>query len=86
MTGFTPVATLDDLNTLDEEEIIAGYCDYQKGDPEPGPNRGRAYWHGWMNAARDHGERPSTPEARRLVREVLRARRSATNDRRAPDA
>ena len=72
---FTPVMTLDDLDTLDEAEIIEGYRDYRKGDPEPGPNRGRAYWHGWMNAARDHGERPATAEARILVREYLRRKR-----------
>jgi hypothetical protein len=72
------VTTLDDLNSLDEDEVIAGYRDYQKGDPEPGANRGRAYWHGWMNAARDHGERPATIAARQLAHEYLKARRSGS--------
>jgi hypothetical protein len=68
---FSPVATPADLNTLSDAEIIEGYMDYQSGDPEPGANRGRTYWHGWMNAARDHHERPHTPEAMQLVHEVV---------------
>ncbi len=77
-TAFVPVASLDDLASLSHEEVVAGYLDWRRGDPEPGPNRGRAYWHGWMNAARDHHERPDTPEAARLAREIVSTwRRSA---------
>lgn len=68
---FQPVSTLADLDSLDEGEIVAGYLDWRAGDPEPGPNRGRAYWHGWMNAARDHRERPHTEADGRLVREYV---------------
>jgi hypothetical protein len=68
MTAFDPVTTLADLDALDGEEIRAGYLDWRSGDPEPGSNRGRAYWHGWMNAARDNGEAPDTIEAKLLVR------------------
>jgi hypothetical protein len=50
---FEPVTTVDDLATLDPLEIIAGYFGYRRGDPEPGLDRSRAYWHGWRNAARD---------------------------------
>lgn len=70
-TGYRPVAKLADLESLDQEEIVSGYCEWRTGDPEPGPNRGRAYWHGWMNAARDHGERPDIMEARQLAGEVV---------------
>lgn len=69
--AFQPVATLADLNSLDLDEIVAGYMDWRQGDPEPGPNRGRAYWHGWMNRARDHGDSPDTPEAAQLAHEVV---------------
>jgi len=55
---FEPVATKADLETLDHAEIVAGYCEWNRDDPEPGPNRGRAYWHGWRNAAADHGQIP----------------------------
>lgn len=43
MTTFEPVLTLDDLDSLDDAEIVEGYCDWRPGDPEPGLNRGRAY-------------------------------------------
>lgn len=50
-----PVSTLEDLDTLDDAEIIEGYHDGFAGEPEPGGNRSRAYWHGWRNGARDKG-------------------------------
>lgn len=67
---FQPVATKADLDSLDGEEIVAGYTEFTKGDPEPGPNRGRAYWHGYMNAKRDHHEAPMTAEAMNLAHEL----------------
>jgi hypothetical protein len=76
MTTFAPVASLADLNTLSEAEILEGYLDWQPSDPEPGANRGRAYWHGWMNAARDHYEHQNTPESTRLAHAYLEDRRA----------
>lgn len=76
---FLPVSTLDDLDALDGDEIVAGYLDWKAGDPEPGPNHGRAYWHGWMNRARDHGAK-ATDASWHLVHAWLareRARRVA---------
>ncbi len=52
-TNFEPVRTLEDLDSLDLDEIVAGYRSYEAGDPEPGPNRGRAFWHGWRNGRED---------------------------------
>jgi hypothetical protein len=71
MADFEPVASVADLDTLDEDEILAGYREYRVGDPEPGPNRGRAYWHGWRNAARDRSQLPSDDASRRLAHEYL---------------
>lgn len=68
--NFRPVETLADLATLDQDEILAGYLEYQNGDPEPGPNRGRAYWHGWRNAAADHGQIEFDGAMRKLAREM----------------
>lgn len=68
---FEPVSTLADLDTLDDDEIVAGYNDWRPGDPEPGENRGRAYWHGWMNAARDRNAAPWTWEGAELARAWL---------------
>jgi hypothetical protein len=74
--AFPPVATKADLDTLDSDDILAGYLSFTRDDPEPGANRGRAFWHGWMNAARDHGARPMTPESRQLAGEMLAFYRS----------
>ena len=59
MSNFKLVRTLDDLATLNEDEIIEGYLSSGRGDPEPGKNRGRAFWHGWRNRMIDLGELPS---------------------------
>lgn len=67
---FAPVATKVDLETLDLDEIVAGYRDYRRGDPEPGLNRGRAYWHGWCNRARDDYAMPQTAASAQLAHEL----------------
>jgi hypothetical protein len=68
--NFEPVRTLADLESLDADEILAGYLDAKRGDPEPGPNRGRAYWHGWRNRMMDLGELPHDDASRQLAREL----------------
>ena len=70
-TAFHPVSSIADLKTLNHRDIIEGYLSFERGDSEPGDNRGRAFWHGWMNAARDYGERHMTPEARQLANEII---------------
>lgn len=55
MSEFKPVLTSADLMTLDSAEIVEGYMDGRDGDPEPGNNRGRSYWHGWRNGMVDSG-------------------------------
>ncbi len=68
--NFEPVRTLADLDTLDHAAIVEGYMSASRGDPEPGPNRGRAYWHGWRNAMIDMGAIEIDDAARALVHEV----------------
>jgi len=55
MTSHEPVRTMADLLTLDGAEIAEGYRDGANGEPEPGGNRSRAYWHGWRNGMTDSG-------------------------------
>lgn len=71
-TNFQPVATAADLATLDVDEVCAGYLEYRIGDPEPGLNRGRAYWHGWRNAARDRGQIEGDVAMAQLAHEIWR--------------
>lgn len=70
MATFAPVRTKADLDTLDHDEIVAGYTEARRGDPEPGPNRGRAYWHGWRVAMMDMGEIEIDADHRHLVHEI----------------
>jgi hypothetical protein len=65
--NFEPVATLEDLDSLDEQDIIAGYRSAARGDPEPGANRGRAFWHGWRCGMFDLGELKPDVTHRNLV-------------------
>lgn len=82
--NFEPVRTVADLETLDGDEIFAGYTEWKPGDPEPGPNRGRSYWHGWRNAAIDHRELEGDDASAQLAHEVVQSgylRRSARRGR-----
>ncbi len=54
--NFEPVRTKVDLDSLNADDILEGYLTTKRGDPEPGPNRGRAFWHGWRNRMIDLGE------------------------------
>jgi hypothetical protein len=72
------VATLDELLALDEAELLEGYWDGFKGEPEPGDNRSLAYWHGWRNGASDKGFRKPDAEQLKLAHLYLAsARKSA---------
>lgn len=72
---FAPVRTKADLDSLKFDDILDGYTSSNRGDPEPGENRGRAFWHGWRNRMMDLGQIKHDDAARQLVREVLVAER-----------
>lgn len=79
MSGFDPVSTLADLKTLDHQEIMEGYLSAERGDPEPGPNRGRAFWHGWRSRMMDLGQLPPDDASRQLVREYVASLRAPSD-------
>lgn len=71
--SFAPVRTAADLDTLSHDEIVEGFMGglrAEKDDPEPGLNRGRAYWHGWRVAMMDRGRIEIDADHRHLVHEV----------------
>lgn len=73
MTHFAPVTTLADLETLDPADMVEGYASAERGDPEPGANRGRAFWHGWRCRMMDYGIIKADDGHRQLAREVVAA-------------
>lgn len=75
MSDFEPVRPLADLDSLDDDQIVAGYREWTPDAPEPGPNRGRAYWHGWRNASIDHHTIPTDDASWQLVREYRLSQR-----------
>ena len=76
MNEFTPVTTLADLDTLDDDEILEGYRDGRSGEPKPGNNRSRSYWHGWRNGAADGGHKPKDDAQAELARVYLERMRA----------
>lgn len=79
--NFAPVSTLADLDALDHDQVVEGYRSAERGDPEPGPNRGRAYWHGWRCRMMDLGGMPIDQAAMDLARAVVADRRRQEGDR-----
>lgn len=71
MANFASFASVEELDSLDEAEMIEGHLSAQRGDPEPGPNRGKAFWHGWRTRMMDLGEIDGGEVHRKLVREWL---------------
>jgi hypothetical protein len=78
--SFEPVCTLADLDSLDSPEIQEGYFSAERGDPEPGPNRGRAFWHGWRCRMMDLHEIPIDADHRKLVKEYVQRLRTEKPD------
>ena len=69
----TPIRTVAELEILDDEDILAGYLDGFAGEPEPGDNRPKGYWHGWRNG---HSDRTHTVDDAQhaLAHEIVRGR------------
>lgn len=71
MSEFVPVTTIEDLDSLDALEVLDGYRDGFHGEPEPGNNRSRSFWHGWRNGAVDGGHREIDAAQAALARLVV---------------
>ncbi len=72
MSDRTAVETLAELDTLDDAEIQEGYRDGRSGEPEPGDNRSKSYWHGWRNGMMDSHRMKPDAASMRLVAEYVR--------------
>jgi hypothetical protein len=65
MIAPEPVTTFAELDCLDQDDIDEGYWEGRQNAPEPGHNRGKAYWHGWRNGMVDGGH--AQPDAAMLL-------------------
>jgi hypothetical protein len=75
--SFEPVRTKADLDTLDDDEILEGYLDGLRGEPLPGDNRSRAYWHGFRCALFDRGRLTIDEPHRALAHEYVEAQKKS---------
>jgi len=57
MAEFDRIVTLRDLANQDPAEMLSGYRAGLNGDPEPGSDKSRGFWHGWLNGMVDSGRR-----------------------------
>lgn len=72
--GRRPVTTLEEMDSLNSDEVIEGYFDAFRGeasDPEPGDNRSLSYWHGWRNGRTDAGFAGADEAQRELARRAI---------------
>lgn len=72
MSEREPVTTLEDLESLERDEVMEGYRDGIAGEPAPGGNRSRSYWHGWRNGMVDGGHMPKDAAQAALAKAYLR--------------
>lgn len=80
MSEFSPVETVKDLDSLDDDEILEGYRAGLRGAPEPGSSKSRSYWHGWRNGSSDGGHREHDDSQSKLAAELYGpARRMSMN-------
>ena len=71
MSEFKPVETVADLNHLDEAEMVSGYWSGYAGDPEPGSDKSRSFWHGWRNGRVDGKHQQKDASQAKLAREYV---------------
>lgn len=72
MNERAPVTTVDELLTLNDAEIVEGYNDGYRGEPEPGGNRSKSYWHGWRNGRVDGKHDPKDAAMALLAHQIVR--------------
>jgi hypothetical protein len=77
VSEFRKVSTTADLANLDGDEILAGYLAGYKGEPEPGSDKSRSFWHGWRNGMADAGRVKIDAEQRALVAAIIRRQRAS---------
>lgn len=67
---FKVITTVDALNALDQDQIVAGYRAGLRNEPDY-TQRDQGYWHGYMNGQVDTRRMPISPEQQALAREVV---------------
>lgn len=76
MSEFKPVSTRQDLLNLDTNDIVDGYWHGFYGNPEPGSDKSRSFWHGWRNGMVDSKRMEMDCHMRQLAMEICRMQKA----------
>ena len=76
MSEYQPLSSIAELAFIDDGECVAGYLAGLHGEPEPGSDKSKSYWHGWRNGMMDTGRLPLDGAARNLAHEFVRRQRA----------
>ena len=69
-----PATKACQLDCLDDAEVIEGYNDGRRNEPEPGDNRSYSYWHGWRNGMVDGGHAEPDRFQQALAKDVVQTK------------
>jgi hypothetical protein len=70
MAEFRPVTTCEDLATLTDAEVTAGYIAGLSAEPLAPQGVTRSFWHGHRNGLMDGGHRPPDEAQQALAHAV----------------
>ncbi len=76
MSEFRPISEIDDLEKQDEAEMSIGYMAGLRGDPAPGSQHSRSFWHGWRNGMVDSGRAKIDSAQQDLARAIVMRQRA----------
>lgn len=69
---YIPIVRSEALEDIDNKEVVEGYIDGLKNEPEPKGNRSHSYWHGWCNGMVDGKHAQISDCQRQLARDVIK--------------
>ena len=78
MSAYEPVTTMEQLNALDSDAILAGYraaCGFTQTDYS---RKDQAYWHGYLNGIGDKTPSTITADQREPARAYWASQRRST--------
>jgi hypothetical protein len=74
MSEYKPLSTHAELDLLDMDDCVEGYRAGWNGEPEPGSDKSKSYWHGWRNGMMDTKRLPFDEAWHALLREGIAKR------------
>ena len=74
MSEYAPLTSAAELAVIDDDDFVAGYRAGLDGEPTPGSDRSKSFWHGWRNGMFDSMRMPLDAAALALVQDMQQHR------------